>query len=83
MERSAVENKFKWTIDEMYADEAAMEKDIEKVKGLIEESKKYKGKLADSEENLYQALYISEQASRLLQNLYVYEIGRASCRERV
>ena len=72
MERSAVENKFKWTIDEMYADEAAMEKDIEKVKGLIEESKKYKGKLADSEENLYQALYISEQASRLLQNLYVY-----------
>ena len=72
MERSAVENKFKWTIDEMYADEAAMEKDIEKVKGLIEESKKYKGKLADSEENLYQALNISEQASRLLQNLYVY-----------
>ena len=72
MERSAVENKFKWTIDEMYVDEAAMEKDIEKVKGLIEESKKYKGKLADSEENLYQALNISEQASRLLQNLYVY-----------
>ena len=72
MERSAVENKFKWTIDEMYADEAAMEKDIEKVKGLIEECKKYKGKLADSEENLYQALNISEQASRLLQNLYVY-----------
>ena len=72
MERSAVENKFKWTIDEMYADEAVMEKDIEKVKGLIEECKKYKGKLADSEENLYQALNISEQASRLLQNLYVY-----------
>ena len=72
MERNTIENKFKWTIDEMYADEAAMEKDIEKVKGLIEESKKYKGTLADSEENLFQALNISEQASRLLQNLYVY-----------
>ena len=49
-----------------------MDKDIQKLKDLIEESKKYKGTLADSEENLFQALNISEQASRLLQNLYVY-----------
>ena len=72
MERSTIENKFKWTIDEMYPNEEAMEKDIQKLKDLIEESKKYKGTLADSEENLFQALNISEQASRLLQNLYVY-----------
>ncbi|MCC3869045.1 oligoendopeptidase F [Terrisporobacter mayombei] len=72
MERSAVENKFKWAIDEMYPNEEAMEKDIQKLKELIEEAKKYKGTLADSEENLYNALNISEQASRILQNLYVY-----------
>ena len=72
MERSTIENKFKWTIDEMYPNEEAMDKDIQKLKDLIEESKKYKGTLADSEENLFQALNISEQASRLLQNLYVY-----------
>ncbi len=72
MERSAVENKFKWTIDEMYSNEGAIEKDIHKVKELIDEVKKYKGTLADSEENLYKALNISEQASRILQNLYVY-----------
>jgi len=72
MERSAVENKFKWTIDEMYPNEGAIEKDIHKVKELIDEVKKYKGTLADSEENLYNALNISEQASRILQNLYVY-----------
>lgn len=72
MERSAVENKFKWTIDEMYPNEGAIEKDIHKVKELIDEVKKYKGTLADSEENLYKALNISEQASRILQNLYVY-----------
>ncbi|UPA30734.1 oligoendopeptidase F [Terrisporobacter glycolicus] len=72
MERSAVESKFKWTIDEMYPNEGAIEKDIHKVKELIDEVKKYKGTLADSEENLYKALNISEQASRILQNLYVY-----------
>ena len=32
MERSTIENKFKWTIDEMYPDESSMEKDIQKVK---------------------------------------------------
>ena len=72
MERNTIGNKFKWTIDEMYPNEEAMDKDIQKLKDLIEESKKYKGTLADSEENLFQALNISEQASRLLQNLYVY-----------
>ena len=72
MERSQIENQFKWTIDEMYPNEEAIEKDMQKVKSLIEEAKKYKGILADSEENLFKSLSISEQASRILQNLYVY-----------
>ena len=72
MERSTIENKFKWTIDEMYPNEESIEKDIQKVKELIEEVKRYKGILADSEENLFKALNISEETSRILQNLYVY-----------
>ena len=72
MERRTIENKFKWTIDEMYPNEESIEKDIQKVKELIEEVKRYKGILADSEENLFKALNISEETSRILQNLYVY-----------
>ena len=72
MERSTIENKLKWTIDEMYPNEESIEKDIQKVKELIEEVKRYKGILADSEENIFKALNISEEASRILQNLYVY-----------
>ena len=72
MERITIENKFKWTIDEMYPNEESIEKDIQKVKELIEEVKRYKGILADSEENIFKALNISEEASRILQNLYVY-----------
>ena len=72
MERSTIGKEFKWTIDEMYPTEENINTDIEEVKKLIEEVKKYKGILADSEENLYQALKLSEEASRILQNLYVY-----------
>ena len=72
MERSTIENKFKWTIDEMYTNEESIEKDIQKVKELIEEVKRYKGILEDSEENIFKALNISEETSRILQNLYVY-----------
>lgn len=72
MERNQIENNYKWSIDEMYSDSQAIETDIQKIKGLIEECKKFKGILADSKENLYEALNLSEQASRILQNLYVY-----------
>lgn len=72
MERNQVENKYKWSIDEMYSDSQAIEKDIQKIKELIEECKKFKGILTGSKENLYEALNLSEQASRILQNLYVY-----------
>lgn len=72
MERNQIENKYKWSIDEMYSDSQAIETDIQKIKELIEECKKFKGILDDSKENLYEALNLSEQASRILQNLYVY-----------
>ncbi|MGG7060448.1 aromatic amino acid lyase, partial [Clostridium tertium] len=54
------------------ASKDAIEKDIKKVKDLIEKAKEYKGKLSEKWENLYEALKVSEDASRILQNLYVY-----------
>ena len=74
MERSTIENKFKWTIDEMYpSEESDLNKDIEKVKELIEKVVSYKGKLADSQNQIYMKHYIlSEEAGRILEKLYVY-----------
>ncbi|WP_234778589.1 oligoendopeptidase F [Clostridioides difficile] len=51
---------------------AKSSEDISKVKNLIQEVKEYKGKLSESKENLYKVLNISENASRIVQNLYVY-----------
>ena len=72
IDRKSIEEKYKWNIDEMYQSSQAMEADIQSVKNLIEELKSYKGKLGESKESLYNVLKKSEEASRKLQNLYVY-----------
>lgn len=72
MERQNIESKYKWTIDEMYPEESDLNKDIDKVKSLIENVGTYKGKLSESKENLYDALHTSEEAGRVLEKLYVY-----------
>lgn len=72
MERQNIESQYKWTIDEMYPEESDLNKDIDKVKALIEKVGNYKGKLSESKENLYNALHTSEEAGRVLEKLYVY-----------
>jgi oligoendopeptidase F len=72
IERNNIEEKYKWNIDSMYSDKEKIESDIKKVNEIIGEIQKYKGKLADSKDNLYNALNLSEKASRILQSLYVY-----------
>jgi len=50
----------------------AIEKDIKTVKEYINEVKEYKGKLGENKENFLNALSVYENASKLVQNLYVY-----------
>ncbi|MFR3072337.1 MAG: M3 family oligoendopeptidase, partial [Paeniclostridium sp.] len=72
VDRASIEDKFKWDIDNMYKTSEAIKEDIKKIDMFISELKSYKGKLADSKENLYKVLSDSENASRILQNLYIY-----------
>ncbi|MGL4797621.1 MAG: oligoendopeptidase F [Paraclostridium sp.] len=72
IDRKSIEEKYKWNIDEMYETSQSIEGDIQNVKNLIEELKTYKGKIGESKETLYNVLKKSEEASRKLQNLYVY-----------
>ncbi|MBS5787282.1 MAG: oligoendopeptidase F [Clostridioides difficile] len=71
-DRSKIDNKFKWQLDKMYSSKENIEKDIKIVKEYINEVKKYKGKLSDNRESFLNALSVYENASRLVQNLYVY-----------
>lgn len=72
VDRTSIEDKFKWNIDTMYQSSELIKDDIDKVNSIIEELKSYKGKISSSKENLYKVLSNSEKASRILQNLYVY-----------
>ena len=72
VDRTSIEDKFKWNIDTMYQSHESIKDDIDKVNSIIEELKSYKGKISSSKENLYKVLSNSEKASRILQNLYVY-----------
>ena len=71
-DRNSIDSIYKWNIDEMYSSKESLEKDVKKVEDLIRKVKEYRGKLATNKDDLYQALKISEDASRIVQNLYVY-----------
>ena len=71
-DRNLIDSKYKWNIDKMYNSQDAINNDIKKVEDLINKVKEYKGKLEQSKENLYEALKLSVDASRILSNLYVY-----------
>ena len=71
-DRSKIDDKFKWQLNKMYSSKEAIEKDIKTVKEYINEVKEYKGKLGENKENFLNALSVYENASKLVQNLYVY-----------
>jgi len=71
-DRNLIDSKYKWNIDKMYNSQDAINNDIKKVEDLTSKVKEYKGKLEQSKENLYEALKLSVDASRILSNLYVY-----------
>lgn len=70
--RNEIKDEFKWDLESIYKNEDELNKDFEKIKNLLEDMKKYKGILGDSEDNLYQTLSLYEQISRLSENIYVY-----------
>lgn len=72
MKREKINAKYKWTIDEMYPTESDFRGDVEKVKKLIKNLSNQKGSLAESKENLYQALHTEEMTSQILEKLTVY-----------
>jgi len=64
-------NKEQWDLTDIYADDAAWEKDLEKVKELSGKVASYRGKLSDST-CLRDALLADTQLSELIEKVYGY-----------
>lgn len=71
-ERQDIDNKFKWNLDSLYESEDSWEKDFNKSKEITKQLMKFKGKVGESEDNLFEVLKLSDEIGRIIENLYTY-----------
>ncbi|WP_411679170.1 oligoendopeptidase F [Clostridium thailandense] len=72
LNRNAVEEKYKWSIDEIYPTKALFDADCQKILDTyIPKLKTFKGHLT-SAQNIYDCFTTRDEMSRILDNLYVY-----------
>lgn len=76
LERSEIDNRYKWTVQDIYADDNLWEKDFETVKNSIELLASYKGKISENGENLLGFLKKSDEISEIIEKMVVYAIMR-------
>lgn len=70
--RNDIDPKYKWDLASMYADSAAWEADLAKVKALAEELTGYAGRLGESGAVLLESLSKKDDMNRLLEKVFVY-----------
>lgn len=70
--RNEIDQKYKWKIEEMYADAASWEKDIQQVLAMTEDFGGYAGRLTESAGTLAEALRAKDAVWQKLERAYVY-----------
>lgn len=71
-QRSEIDDKYKWKVEDIYPNVEAWEADFEFLKNSIGSFEQYKGHLADSPDKLLSCLKLSDSLDKVLANLYVY-----------
>jgi len=69
MERTEIAQEYKWALEDLYADTAAWEQDLEKLRGLIHKIPEYKGRLSTDAQMLLRYLRLNEEISVLCDSL--------------
>jgi oligoendopeptidase F len=72
LERSAIEDKFKWDLTKMYATQQDWETHYKKLEGMIEEFAGKKGKVGESDASLLDALKLRDQINVQLEKVAGY-----------
>ncbi|MFH1374487.1 MAG: oligoendopeptidase F [bacterium] len=71
-QRSDIEDKYKWKLQDIFADDDAWETTFTSLKAGIGGFEKYEGHLGDSPQNLLNCLSLSDSLELISDNLYVY-----------
>ena len=72
LKRSQVAVENTWKVEDMYANVDAWKADLEVVKKLAEELVTYQGRMGESAESFYQALYLDDEIGRIGGKAYSY-----------
>ena len=71
-QRNNIDEKHKWNLGDLYADDSAWEKDYEQARRLIEKAPSYSGKLHESPSLMYECLQIRSQLGIIISRMYQY-----------
>ncbi|MBU8751937.1 oligoendopeptidase F [Priestia megaterium] len=70
--RSEIKVEDTWKLEDIFASDDAWEKEFEEVKALIPQMEKFKGKLGESAQTLYDALQEQDELTMRVGKLYTY-----------
>lgn len=71
-QRSDIDDKYKWKVEDIYPDTLAWQKDFDYVKANLDILEQYKGHLGDSPQTLLECFKTKEEIEKKIENLYVY-----------
>ncbi|WP_027438259.1 oligoendopeptidase F [Lachnospira multipara] len=72
IKREDVDKKYKWAVEDIYANDKLWEEDLNKLSQIAANPCKYKGELSKDSNNIYEALKESDETDYLLTRVYVY-----------
>src|SRR5258705_49513 len=72
LERSAIEDKYKWDLSKMYGNPQDWEAHYKKMEGMIDEFAARKGKVGESSESLLQALKLRDEINIQLEKVAAF-----------
>lgn len=70
--REEIDEKYKWKLEDIYENNSLWEDDLKKLSVLCDDVTKYKGKLSESADVLYNALKAQDKLEALAEKLFVY-----------
>jgi oligoendopeptidase F len=71
-QRSDIDAKYKWKLEDIYPTDQLWEGDFSKVEGLLPEMLEFKGRLSESGKRLLECLQLQDSLWNIMDRLYVY-----------
>ncbi|MCM3238017.1 oligoendopeptidase F [Heyndrickxia oleronia] len=75
--RNEVQEELTWRLEDIFASDEAWDKEYKEVKELLPSAERFKGKLGDNAEKLFEALTFQDEVAERLGKLYAYSHMRS------